>query len=117
MKLKISSIADIGDNLKERLVLKVLADTDIGEYAIFCADKTANNLVSTEIRKVFWFPDKPVKAGDIVVVYTKTGNSNERVNKDNTTSYFYYWGIASSLWSTENVAAVVLHVDEWISNV
>lgn len=35
MKIEIKSFADVGDLTQERVVLRVLADEDIGSYALF----------------------------------------------------------------------------------
>jgi hypothetical protein len=56
-----------------------------------------------------------VKSGDLIVLYTKRGVSKERVNKDGSTSHFYYWGLADPVWGLEDFVAVVVHIDQWQS--
>lgn len=115
MDLKISSIAEKGTPNQERLVFNVLADTDVGEYVVF---RTAENagVVTTKLLNAFWFPDKPVKAGDLVVLYSKGGVRSEKLLKSGRTAYFFYWNAGPAIWGEDGVAAVLLHVDRWNSH-
>jgi hypothetical protein len=115
MKLKISSIAALGTARKERLVLQVLASTDIGEFAVFRTRERAGT-VTTGVLDVFWFPDKAVEAGDLVVLYSKRGRQSEKKLDNGSTVHFFYWGVEDPAWAQEGVAAVLLHVDEWRSH-
>jgi hypothetical protein len=85
---------DPGTLASERLVLRINAATEIGEFAIFRA-AAEDGSVTTEVTHVFWFPDKAAKAGDVVVLYTKEGANRERSNRDGSTSHFFYWGSAN----------------------
>src|SRR2546426_12435252 len=83
MSVIIRSIADIGNVRKERVVMKVVTATDIGQYAMFRAGYDGRN-VTTGVTDVFWFPDKAVGPGDFVVLYSRAGTSTEHSNKDGT---------------------------------
>ena len=112
MKVKITSIADPGVLAKERIVMKVLSDTDIGVYAIFEANYRDGN-ITTGVKDVFWFPDKSVSAGDLVVLYTKQGNQNEKLLEGGNKSHFFYWGLGNPKWKTTSTAPVLLEVSNW----
>jgi hypothetical protein len=114
MNLSIRSFPDSGSIEKERLVLEVLSNTDIGEYIVLCTT-VENGIITTNVRNVFWFPDKRAVAGDLVVLYTKAGAMVEKAALDGPRSHFFYWGLSESLWSNPNVSAVLLHVSEWTS--
>ena len=114
MNIKFSSIADSGVPADERLILKVLLDTDIGQFVVFRA-KARNGSVTTGVETVFWFPDKAVKAGDLVVLYTKKGVTSEKILKNGNRAHFFHWGISSAIWDDKTMAAVILHVSEWKS--
>lgn len=114
MNIKVSSIADRGVSAKERLVLKVIRDCDIGEFAIFKA-AARDRIVTSDVRNVFWFPDKRVVAGDLVVLYTKAGTPSDKALQDGRTAYFFYLAAGGTIWNEDDAAAVVLHVSEWIS--
>jgi hypothetical protein len=112
MKVKITSIADLGVLEKERIVMKVLSSTDIGSYVIFEAIYREGN-ITTGVKNVFWFPDKEVSAGDFVVLYTKQGKQNEKILESGNKSHFFYWGSNDSKWKTNKMAPVLLAISDW----
>ena len=63
----------------------------------------------------FWFPYKAVTAGDIVVVYSKTGSAKQKQISDDRTAHFFYWCQDSPLWDDDDVAPVLLYAPEWDS--
>jgi hypothetical protein len=117
MNVKIRTLRYRGDLSKERLVLQVLTDTDIGSYAVFVVDVFEGNTVSNTVRDAYWFPDKKVKKGDLVVLYSKDGLDKEKQNSDGSTTHFFYWEQYESKWSRRGSAAVVLEIQGWISKV
>ena len=115
MNITFKSIADSGVPAKERLILNVLSDTDVGKFAVFRAT-TQDDMVTTGVKTVFWFPDKKVKAGDLVILYTKKGTQNEKLLQDGTRAHFFYWNSSSAIWDDKSMAAVILSVSEWTSH-
>lgn len=113
MRVKIREIVAPGDAQKERLVLEVVQDDDIGRYAVFLTHILEAGNVSATVRRTYWFPDKKVRSKDLVVLYTKVGTPSEQKNKDESTSHFFYWGADSPLWRESNATAVLAHIDEW----
>lgn len=113
MKVSIREIADSRNHDQERLILDVVQDTDIGEYLVLDSTYTENNKVSNRARHPYWFLDQKVKKGDVVVLYTKRGRSSNQSNSNGSTSYFYYWGLDSSVWNNDKDCAVLLHISEW----
>ena len=114
MKITIKSIADKGIKEKERLILKVKSDTDIGDYIVIQAGYS-NKEVTVGTYNTFWFPYKAVSAGDLVVLYTKSGRENEKELKSGRMTHFFYWGLDYSIWGSKDRAPVLLHAPEWIS--
>lgn len=114
MKVEIRSVADKGLRLKERLVLKARAETDIGEYVLMQAGFD-HGAVTVGTHHTLWFPYKKVRAGDLIVVYTKEGTEMEKRLKDGSTAHFFYWGISEPIWNTSNRAPVILYAPEWSS--
>jgi hypothetical protein len=113
MKLEISSFADPGNLQKERLVMKALSDIDIGNYAVFISNVSDDGKATAGPKTAFWFPDGTVRAGDLVVLYTKAGQDSKKDLADGTTVHFYYWGITDVLWGRGDKTAVILRVAEW----
>ena len=70
MRIAILSIADKGNLEKERLVLRVRADADVGDYILIQTGFQSDG-VTIDTHNTYWFPYKKVEAGDLVVIYTK----------------------------------------------
>ena len=114
MKVEIKSIADKGNYEKERLVLRVMTDTDIGDYLVIQSG-FYNGEVSIGTYQTFWFSYKSVSTGDLVVLYTKPGKENQIELKCGKVAHFFYWGLDSAIWNIKNRSPVVLYAPEWIS--
>lgn len=113
MTIIIRYIRDAGVLNKERLVLKVEKEDDVGYYMVFDTAFVDENKVSTNVKHTFWFPDKKVHTGDMVVLYTKSGVIVEKKNDDNTASHFFYWGLEKTIWGEKDDTAVLLEVKSW----
>lgn len=113
MMLKVTGIADRGDRVKERVVMRAMIDTDVGDYAVFRSKLLEEGAVSSDTTDAFWFPDKFVNAKDLVVLYTKAGTASERVLKSGRTVHFYYWGKSAALWAGSDHVPVLVHASNW----
>lgn len=113
MKIKISAIRDAGNLHKERVVIQVESACDIGEF-ILLQTGFMDGTVNTGIYETFWFPDKAVRPGDYVVVYTKKGKNSEKPLKE-ATSHFFYMANVEPIWNEEERSAVLMHAPEWQS--
>jgi hypothetical protein len=114
MKLEIRSVADKGNHQKERLVLKVISNTDIGDYLLIQAGYNEEG-VTIGTYHTYWFPYKSVSASDLVILYTKSGKDSEKEIKQGKKAHFFYWGINDSIWNRRDRAPVLLHAPEWVS--
>jgi hypothetical protein len=99
MNLELKGVRDVGDLNRERVVLRATQDADIGRFAIFkCRTTSDDGVAAGYIPAAYWFPDKKVKSGDWVVLYTKEGTRSEKAG-DNGNTYFYYWGRKDPQWN------------------
>lgn len=112
MNIVIDYIKDSGNLDKERIVFAVKNDEQLGKYLIAESVLLENARFSARLKNVFWFPDQKLKQGDVVVLYTKTGNNNFNKNEDGSTTYFYYWGL-SEPHLNDNKPCVVLFDASW----
>jgi hypothetical protein len=112
MRLKIRGLREPGVLSTERLVLEAVQHGDVGSYAIFCSHLLSNGELSSRVERTFWFPDKRVNAGDLVVLYTKKGTQHDRRNEDNTVTHFFYWNLDAPLWNGD-VVPVVANLRDW----
>ena len=114
MKVTIREVVDFGTHDSERIVLDVNEDTDIGEYFVLDTTYTARGKVSNKVRHPYWFPDLLVVKGDVIVLYTKKGETNNKlINSGHNTMHFYYWGLSSSVWNDDGDCALLVHADQW----
>lgn len=110
MKLGITRVRDAGSLASERIVFVARETTDVGGFLLARGKRVGEN-VSTTIERVFWFPDKPVAAGDTIVLYSKGGKAKERV-EDGRTFHFFYWGAEEPLWQPP-FTPVLMRVSNW----
>lgn len=112
MKLEILSFADAGHFAKERIVFKALSDADLGDYVVFCSHVSTKENPTSGRKLAYWFPDGEVKAGDLIVLYTKTGATSAKPQTGGHTAHFFYWGNDTAIWAGGN-GAVLLLADDW----
>ena len=112
MKVRVDRVRDPGVLEKERLVLRVLATTDIGDYALLRTNYHEQTVLAGNCDG-FWFPFKAVYKDDLVVVYTKSGVTKEKPLKDGAKAHFFYWGLAHPIWAEDDRGAVILHAPFW----
>jgi len=115
VNLKLKSLADKGNPQKERLIIRVLNDTNVGEFMVLRTG-FVNGQVTVGVSNTFWFPDTMVKAGDLVVLYSKSGAITEKVLESGNKAHFFYWGQDSALWEVDDIAVVLLHAPVWESS-
>lgn len=112
MKLKITSFPDAGNLAKERLVIQVFADLDIGDYLVM-RSRVSERSPTPGKKATFWFPDKDIKSGDRVVLYSKAGAASEKALKSGGRAHFFYWDLDEAVWGESKHGAVLVHAAEW----
>ncbi len=115
MNIKIKYVKDAGNIKKERLVLEVKINDDIGNFIVADSTYLGDGNVSNKLRHTFWVPDKDVSSGDLVIIYTKGGSNKTKENKDGTESHFFYWGLENTVWNQDGDSALLIEVKNWLS--
>lgn len=106
----INSIRDNGSQESERLIMSVLQNDNTNNYLVLDTTYGADNKVSNKHKHPFWFPKIEVKKGDLVILYSKKGRYHTVVNKDGTTSHFFYWNLESCVWNNDGDKAYLLEI-------
>ena len=113
MNVEIVGIRNPAELDRERIVLRALTDTDIGDYLVLRTRTRSDGVRAGRVQESYWFRDKRVHAGDLIVLYTKNGAAREKRNDDESITHFFYWGLSEPFWSTSNSAAVLVRLREW----
>lgn len=115
MKLSIQFVKEHGNLKDERIVLKALENTDVGNYMLADTTYIDEGGVSNKLRHTFWIPDKEVDKGDLIVVYTKEGKDSTKSNKSGNKTHFFYWGLERTIWNKDEDAAAIFSISDWSS--
>ncbi|MDE6507919.1 MAG: hypothetical protein K2L04_05610 [Alistipes sp.] len=110
--LVIHSIKGAGDIDQERVLFMVSEDCDLGVNIVALSRRINESSFSSNIKSLYWFPDKEVKKGDLVVLYTKSGESNSIINNNGKKTHFFYWGLSEPI-SVNKDTCVVLLTAKW----
>lgn len=115
MEVAILSIHGHGKANEERVWLNVLADCDLGFYALADTTYNDNDKISNKLRHFYWFPHKDVKKGDYIILSTGTGKNTSYRDKDGDMIHEFYWRLGNPIWNDDGDIAVLLHTSEWQS--
>lgn len=113
MSLQIVQIVDRGQPNRERLHLRVMADTNLQYFLVLSTSYLTPAAISNIPRHTYWFAPKLVRAGDEVVLITGHGTPIEAPNPSGSTIHYFYWGLPQTVWNTTGECAVVLEVTTW----
>jgi hypothetical protein len=113
MKLKIIQIIDRGVPQKERLHMSVLADANLTNYAVIDTARVESTKIAAGSRRVYWFFDKKVRAGDSVILFSGPGTNISQPRADGANNHFYYWGFKETIWGDPLSCAVLLELNSW----
>jgi hypothetical protein len=116
MNIEIVGIRNADELERERIVLRAVGDTDIGDYLVIRVHTKDDAVRAGRMLDCYWFRDKLVQAGDLIVLYSKAGSAREKRNDDESTTHFFYWGLSQACWSEPNSAAVLMRLREWESH-
>lgn len=66
-----------------------------------------------KIRHTYWFPDKNVNKGDLISVWTKSGENKKTTSKSGNPLHRFYWGLESAVWNDEGDCAILFEINTW----
>jgi hypothetical protein len=113
LPVSLPEVANAGDLDQERVAFRATEDLDLTRICIFCCQVSQKGVPQGwDLPAAYWLPNKTIKKGDYVVLYTKEGNRREKLSEDGPSSYFYYWNRSNSLWSHKTIP-VIVKVDTW----
>lgn len=113
MKIKIDQIIDHGTLTSERVLISVTENADLSYFIIADTTYTSNDKISNKLRHMHWFSPKPVKAGDKVELYTKSGTNSQTDIGNGNTKYVIHWGLGNPVWNNDGDAAILFAIQTW----
>ncbi len=105
-KLKFIKILGKGNYWQECLVLEVLQDCNIGMHVVIKATFSDSSEEYLNCRDVYWFSQQNAKEGDLIWLYSCTGNDGVLIENSKITIHTLFWGLPAAIWS--NGADVVV---------
>jgi predicted Mrr-cat superfamily restriction endonuclease len=120
--IELISIKDQGNLTRERVVFRVVASGDIGSMIVLCAAtrlREGATRLQNVVHHCYWFLDKKVEVGDLVILYTKDERSNYKIksSEDGKNSHFFYWKLKETIWDKDFRSAVVGKFSGWKSSI
>lgn len=112
MEIILKSIGDKGDLNNERIGFSVLTTCELKYFMVIRTKKTDGGF-RNKGSDFFWFLPQQVKANDKVVLYTKEGQSSVKDNLDGTKTYFFYWGLTSTIFNNPKDIVVLANIKNW----
>jgi hypothetical protein len=113
MDLNIHSIQNHGDQTKEFIDLVASVDCEIGDYQLADTTYTAENVVSNKLRHVYWLPNKNIKAGEYVRVFTGAGTPDTVKSSNGTVIHKLFWGLREGVWNDKGDSALLMKITQW----
>ncbi len=115
MKLRIETIANRGVPNLERIHLSVAEPTNLSFHMVMASAYQGLTAIANGGRLSFWFPPVDVQPGDQLILYTRAGvfEKSKSTLFPNHNLFFFFWGLAQTVWNTENDCAVVLELLAW----
>lgn len=105
MKIKIENVLDKGNLERERVILKVVSDENIGNYVIMDSTFDQEGDVSNTGRHGYKFSSKEVKKGDFICLFTKNKDGSSKSEFKNTTgstTHCFFWGRWATIWNKDS---------------
>jgi len=108
-EIRLLGVFDAGIPGKERVVLKVEADIDIGWYAIILSSKTASTGHAIPIRdSMYWVGSGIVSANDWIFLFTGSGTKSTVPAADGKAKLFLeYWGRPQTIFHDPRIIPVL----------
>ncbi|MBK0000289.1 hypothetical protein [Erwinia sp. S38] len=113
MKLKIRTIHGHGKASEEYVILDVIKECNADFYMILDTTFTNDGKISNKNRHSHWFLPADLKPGDVIVLFTKEGQSSTKKQDNGSTIYFRYWGLKSAVWNDDGDGAVLIEINAW----
>ncbi len=98
MNLKITSVHGHGKFNEEYVLLKAIFDCNLSSYILADTTYVTPQTISNKSRNMHWFLGLPLKAGEQVIFYTRSGTYSKTISSG-ITFHHVYWGLKAAVWN------------------
>jgi hypothetical protein len=99
MKLTITSVHGRGKFNDEYVLLKAMFDCNMSSYILADTTYVTPQTISNKSRNMHWFLGLPLKTGEHVIFYTKSGTYSRTTNPSGMIFHHVYWGLQAAVWN------------------
>lgn len=105
MSLKITRIEKNDSGSSEYIMFRAEEDLQLSSYAVI--DTTYSNAQVSNLNRHFYrFPNKTVKKGEYVILYTQKGKDFLGKTKLSNVCHYFYWGLAKEILNNDDVESI-----------
>jgi hypothetical protein len=112
MKLKIIDIENHGKAKDEYVRLVVINDCNLRQYLISDSTYQENGALSNKHPHYFWFPNRIVKKGELVILHTNTEKKALPTKENGNKVHRFYWGLGSAVWNEDGDIAYLFEIKD-----
>lgn len=116
MSLSVRSVHNHGNASDELVIIDVIKACNLQYWMICDTTFQSSTHISDKLRHMFWFPDKQVSAGDVVVLHTKIGTNTSRPMANGYSRHDLFWQLRTSVWNNDYDAAVLFEIKDWLTS-
>jgi len=107
--LLLHGVKDSGTK-NEYVLMKAVADVDLGDYIVTDTTFRKNGVVSNKARHVYEFKKQVIKKDEWVALFTTTGTDKPGKSADNKlVMHYFYWGLDHMIWNDTGDKAWLLY--------
>jgi hypothetical protein len=114
MKVALVGLYDRGVLDKERVHFRATSDLDLSFFVVLDSIYVSPTTIQPWNRFGYWFSPQPVKTGENIVLYTRTGKNSTETRTEGIYHFlFRHW--KNPLYADSSACAVIIEVTTWIT--
>lgn len=114
-EISIHSIPDRGIPNRERIILYIRENLNIGQFGIMLGLKTEGGAAYPMRDNLFWFGDVYLQGGDWIFLYTCPGSPRTfPIPNTNNTVYIIHWGREKTILANPELTPILFRIDSVI---
>lgn len=113
LNFNLLGVYDRGIANKERIVIKVLDNTNLGQYGVFLGIKVGEGAALPVNNMMFWFGDGIAEKNSWILLYTGPGENRRTTLKDSPEkAYVLHWGFKNTVLNEKIIVPILFKVEQ-----